>query len=618
VKTNRYLSPHLLIASIFVIVLTLMGSAGLWVQFETSQEQLRSRMIEQADRRSIQLSDAVSDQFALLLSTIDYALLGLRDTWLTEPGEFEAASQSIAQRFPGKALSHIAVIGSDGSYIDANQEPIDRIQAAARKYFQTYAEGREESLHIGHPTYVPDKEQWFVPITRPVQRDGRLVGVVLVALSANYLASQLAKANVSKQDIVVLLDQEGKFLARNTGMEKAMGRTVQQDRPFLNDEAPVNGVFHAPATLDAITRIFGWTKLNQYGLIVVVGLDQDYFLEPFKQQYSSERRRSFLMLLVVLTLGASTSLLLLRISRQQEKLRASRESLNEAQRIAKIGNWELDIKRNRLFWSEEIYRILGMDPKKFRATYEAFLDTIHPDDRDYVNTRYQGAIKGQFPYEVEHRIVRRDNGEIRWVHERAVHRRDGQGNVVRSCGTVQDITERKQLEDELRKLATTDYLTGLATRRSFIERLEDELARGHRAMWQPVAVLLIDLDHFKEVNDSHGHATGDAVLIHFSRLVGDELRRIDMAGRLGGEEFGIILPGTNAEAARNYAERLRKRIHDTPFIHKGQHISFSISIGVAEAISEDKDPEAILERADNALYLAKKSGRNKVEVYTEA
>ena len=586
------------------------------MQFESSQQQLRNSLLEQADRRSIQLSDAVSDQFVLLLSNIDSALLELRKTWLKEPGQFEAVSRSIEQRFPDSAISKFAVIGPDGFYEQSNAGNHKEVNAETHEYFRTHAAQNQDLLHIGRPFSSPGLDQWIIPISRPIMKNGRFAGVALAAVSSQYLATQLAKLNISRHDIVVLLDQQGRFLARNVDLQKAMGRSVKQDRPFLAKDAPINGVFHAPATLDSISRIFGWTILKKYGLIVVVGLDEKYLLAPFNQQYSNERWRSILVLLAVVMLGASTSILLLRISRQQTALHSSRESLEEAQRIAQIGNWELDLERNRLFWSEEIYHIFGMDPDHFSATYEAFLETVHRDDRDYVNSKYKDSLKGRFAYDIEHRIVRRDNGEVRWVHELCEHQINDEGRVVRSLGTVQDITERKRLEEELRKLATTDYLTGLPTRRSFIERLEDELARGHRGIWQPVAVLLVDLDHFKRINDSHGHATGDAVLSHFARLVSDELRRIDMAGRLGGEEFGIILPGTKAETARIYAERLRQRIQDSPLMEKGQQIPFSVSIGVTEASIEDRDPESILERADDAMYLAKERGRNQVEVYT--
>ena len=163
-------------------------------------------------------------------------------------------------------------------------------------------------------------------------------------------------------------------------------------------------------------------------------------------------------------------------------------------------------------------------------------------------------------------------------------------------------------------MATTDFLTGLPSRRSFIVRLEDELARLNRAIEVPVALLMLDLDHFKNVNDTYGHATGDSMLRHFASLVANELRRIDMAGRLGGEEFGIVLPGADTKAATVFAERLCERIGNSPLHLDDHRIPFTVSIGVTHLRISDTDPDVALARVDRFLYRAKERGRNRVEV----
>lgn len=176
-----------------------------------------------------------------------------------------------------------------------------------------------------------------------------------------------------------------------------------------------------------------------------------------------------------------------------------------------------------------------------------------------------------------------------------------------------DITERKRLNDELVRLAATDFLTGLPNRREFMTRLNDEQARLQRDVGGRAAVLMLDIDHFKDINDAHGHDRGDAVLRHLAGLMRDSQRKIDMLGRVGGEEFAILLPGADMEAARAFAERLRQRIADTPLPHNGDSIAVTVSIGLASLDAADRSGDAALVRADQALYRAKHGGRNRVE-----
>lgn len=172
--------------------------------------------------------------------------------------------------------------------------------------------------------------------------------------------------------------------------------------------------------------------------------------------------------------------------------------------------------------------------------------------------------------------------------------------------------ERKRMEETLREMATTDALTGLPNRRHFLDRMENQLARVQRQVTRSAAVLMLDLDHFKQVNDIHGHAIGDAVLRHFATLIRDDLRKIDMVGRLGGEEFGIVLPGADPAAALSFAERLCRKVADSPLMQDGRTIPVTVSIGIAAIGAGDATADAALIRADKALYRAKESGRNRV------
>ncbi len=175
----------------------------------------------------------------------------------------------------------------------------------------------------------------------------------------------------------------------------------------------------------------------------------------------------------------------------------------------------------------------------------------------------------------------------------------------------QEIEERRSIEVQLRRVATTDSLTGVLTRAAFLSCSERELIRA-RHSGKALSILMLDADHFKTVNDHHGHAGGDAVLQHLARACRTAMRAGDSIGRLGGEEFAIVLPGATLEMGEEVAERLRARIASHSVWHDGAPIAFTVSVGVGAARRTDQSIEQVMARADAALYAAKESGRNRV------
>lgn len=188
-------------------------------------------------------------------------------------------------------------------------------------------------------------------------------------------------------------------------------------------------------------------------------------------------------------------------------------------------------------------------------------------------------------------------------------------NTCRKGAVVvfRDITELTEKRQQLLRLATTDPLTGTSNRRHFLDVMETELARLKRR-GGVTSLLMTDLDHFKLVNDAHGHAAGDEVLKHFVTIVRETLRKTDLVGRIGGEEFAILLPGDDTEGARELAERLREKLENSPSLVGEQSIPCTVSIGIAALQTTDTSADAPLQRADEALYTAKRAGRNRVVV----
>lgn len=189
---------------------------------------------------------------------------------------------------------------------------------------------------------------------------------------------------------------------------------------------------------------------------------------------------------------------------------------------------------------------------------------------------------------------------------------DEDGRVEMIVGLSVDVSEQKRAEEELRRLATTDVLTGLANRRHFIDRATQELGRVRR-YGESSALLMLDVDHFKRINDTWGHATGDAVLRRVAEVLSGAVRETDLVGRLGGEEFGVLLPQTALEPALNLAERLREAIVAAALEADGEALRFSASFGVTLLHGDDDSVDMPMARADAALYAAKFAGRNRVK-----
>jgi diguanylate cyclase (GGDEF)-like protein/PAS domain S-box-containing protein len=208
---------------------------------------------------------------------------------------------------------------------------------------------------------------------------------------------------------------------------------------------------------------------------------------------------------------------------------------------------------------------------------------------------------------------RKKDGSRYWCQSLVSAQEEKTGEVTGFSVVLRDVTERKSTGDEIRRLLITDQLTGVSNRARFYELAEAEFARWKRFR-QPISAVMIDIDHFKRINDTYGHAAGDEVLRQVAVSLQTGLRSIDVIGRLGGEEFAILLPSIDLEGAEMVAERLRRTVAGLSPVSDGTAIPVTISLGVAQIDGDAREFDALLKAADAALYGAKQGGRNKVVV----
>ena len=327
-------------------------------------------------------------------------------------------------------------------------------------------------------------------------------------------------------------------------------------------------------------------------------------------------------------LNASYALLEQKVALRTLELRTSEQSLKEAQQIAGLGSYEFHVTDNRWTSSEVLDALLGID-STYPHTPEGWTALLHPDDRRaWVKFFVDDLIGEGRVFDKVLRIVRYSDQATRWVHGLGRVERDENGQALKIKGTIQDITDSKLLQDKVRQLAFYDPLTGLPNRRLLDDRLSQCMASSKRSALY-AALMFLDLDNFKPLNDAHGHGVGDLLLVEVARRLTECVREMDTVARLGGDEFVVMLGELDSDKAVSMAqahavaEKIRANLAlpyqlavvgtdqpDSTVVHR-----CSASIGVALFVNHEANQADILKWADAAMYQAKEAGRNAVRFY---
>lgn len=288
--------------------------------------------------------------------------------------------------------------------------------------------------------------------------------------------------------------------------------------------------------------------------------------------------------------------------------------LARAQELSGVGSWDWQVASDTVTWSDHMYSLAGADPKTFTPSIESFLAVVHPEDRDRVGGLIQSAYETKTNLDYECRLVRPD-GTVRTIHALGETQKDVRGEVTQMSGTCHDVTERKQLQDEITHLAFHDPLTALANRRLFLDRLDHALAQLRRSDGT-FAILFIDLDDFKEINDSYGHTAGDALLKEVAGRLRRAVRETDTIARFGGDEFAVLCDQADLDIATRAAQRIEDELRH-PTVIEGNNVAVAGSIGIAIA-DRDADADTLLRQADAAMYAVKALDKQSHSVFPSA
>jgi diguanylate cyclase (GGDEF)-like protein/PAS domain S-box-containing protein len=421
----------------------------------------------------------------------------------------------------------------------------------------------------------------------------------------------------------------------------ATGDVLGAESPLLFDANPLAMWVHDADTLrilavnEVAVRQYGWTRTQLLTMTVLDLLppdDHPAFLEELLAGHPAgsgagparghHRTRDGALLTVEVQTnpvpfdGRRGMLTLARDVTEHQDLQAALETtgdqLREAQAVAKVGIWEWDVPTNLVRWSDELYRIFGLTPQAFPGTFEGYMACVHPDDRAVVQAAVERSLQTSDPFDFAHRCLLPD-GSVRWLQCRG-RVRSVDGRPVRMTGAAQDVTSQREAAEALSQLALHDPLTSLPNRSLFMDRLGQALRRLDRRD-RVLAVLFVDLDRFKAINDRFGHAAGDETLLAVGGRLREVLRPHDTVARLGGDEFVVLCEDLEDDrAAVRVAERVLAAL-DSPIGGRDRQLTCSASIGIALTRRSDTTPDALLRDADMAMYRAKETGRNRIEVF---
>jgi diguanylate cyclase (GGDEF)-like protein/PAS domain S-box-containing protein len=303
-------------------------------------------------------------------------------------------------------------------------------------------------------------------------------------------------------------------------------------------------------------------------------------------------------------------------SRTLSDLAQTQERYALAVRAANDGIWDWDLAADRIYLSPRWHAILGLSEHGEDSDLASWFERVHRDDLPRLQEAIDAHLRGGSSHlESEHRM-RHADGSWRWVLIRGLATRDPDGAATRLAGSLSDITQRRRTERQLQHDALHDALTGLPNRELFLDRVDHLLARRRRDAGAQCAVMFLDIDRFKLVNDSLSHLIGDRLLNALATRLGEVLRPVDTLARLGGDEFTILLDGVGSEtAALEVAERTQ-RVLAPPFIIDGHELSVTASIGIALS-APGLSAADLVRNADIAMYAAKRGGRSLCVLFDE-
>jgi diguanylate cyclase (GGDEF)-like protein/PAS domain S-box-containing protein len=609
----------LLAASFVVLVCVAILGMSVWREWTSRGLTLKAAEVDMANlARS--LTQHAEDSIDLLDGSILGAITRL-ETDGTGPDTLSKLEKVLVVRKAAlQRIYNIVICDEGGSWMVAAVGVGPSLKD--REFFLHHRQSSSRAAFIGKPVVSVVDGAWITTVSRRFNHpDGSFAGVVVATIGAEYFSEFYRQFETGTNGAIALLNAGGFIMARSPDNATYVGRDLS-NAPLFKDPSLQSrrGVYHFKSPLDGMQRVSFYQRSDRFPLVVLATAQLDEVLAPWRRAATTRLLFVLGLLILIAVMGHYLVRQLLRGQRMAAALAAKETNF----RVLAEGSSDMV---TRIGLDERVYyaspsstRIVGWSPGDLVGT--PAMAGVNREDLPRVQEAVAALKQGEAEEaRITYRTRHRQKSEI-WVESTLRVTRSESGEIDGVVAISRDMTQQKDLEEKLETLATIDSLTDLANRRRFDECLAEEWGRAYRER-SCLALLMIDVDHFKSFNDEYGHPAGDECLRAVARvLVAEAQRPADLAARYGGEEFVILLPNTDAAGCERIGERIRRALRDAGIPHASSLPSGLLTTSLGGAVCRP-GPEkslghaSLVEAADRALYAAKDGGRNRLVMSAE-
>jgi len=603
------------------ILIVLSGAAvicAIWIYVFQALSAERENILTSATQSNANLARAFKEELLRYLGQIDLLVgfvkrqierNGVKSINLVEP--FQIAANK------NPSLIQLSFINDKGWLAGSNLPYSEPVYLGDREHYKAHVNAGEDRLYIGRPVVGRVSGKSSVHMSRRINYpDGRFAGVLVASVDPAYFVKPYGGIDLGQGGLAAVVRSDGVILARQSGNEMHTGADISASPLFAAVAQAPRGSLVSQSTVDNMQRLFSYVAMEEYPLVAVTALSEDEVLRPYYQR----RERYFSYAAVASGTAAAIAAVLLflfaaqrriadRLGQSEARFRSLAELSSDAyweqdehfrfirftdfsRGPVSVPNWAPKAHVGKTRWELPNSRMSAAEWEAHKATLEA-----HEPFYDFVHSRID------------------DDNKLRYVSVSGLPIFDEKGNFKGYRGVARNITERLAAEERIRHLAQHDELTGLPNRAAFNRNVNHAINRALR-YGRTLAILFIDLDRFKLINDTLGHEAGDRALEEIAERLQGCMRGSDTIARFGGDEFVILIeeftaPSDIAGVVNKLLGAVKK-----PLKHKGQEFSLSASVGISSFPDDGKDTQTLLKNADIAMYRAKDKGRNTFQFYS--